>query len=312
MDIRNEDCLVSLTDIPNKSINCIYLDPPFNSNRSYTLNSSDGVGFEDKWTDESYSEFIDSVIQKCIPILHSTGSLFFHISAEQMFIPHSILKKYFKFVNPIFWKRCRSKNNVKNNLGASVDVIFWCFQNPKRTFNMVYQPRDEYYEANSFKNKDERGNFAMGHLVCDKTRKGYDYEFEIEGRIFHPDKGWRITKQDLESLRSDNRLYVPKNKNANLYKKIYLHESEGKPCMNLWDDISSIAQGDESRLYPTAKPVKLLTRIIAMSTNEGDTVLDPMAGSGTTGDACKQLKRNCILIDKNPDAIGIMNKRLIA
>lgn len=311
MEILHNDCLIELSKLTKESVQTIYLDPPFNSNRNYRLDANSNVGFNDTWTDSQYTEFIDNVIKLCIPLLKSDGSLFFHISSEEMFIPHTILQKYFKIVKPIFWKRCRSKNNIKNNLGSSVDVVFWCSQTPKRKFRMVYQPKDEYYEANSFKNKDERGNFALGHLVCDKTRKGYDYEFTIEGKVFHPTKGWRISKEELEELQKDNRLYVPKKAGANLYKKIYLHENPGKPAMDLWDDIPSIAQGSEERKYPTAKPVKLLERIIDMTTDENDLVLDPMAGSGTTGEACINKKRKCILIDQNADAIDIMKSRLI-
>jgi len=105
-------------------------------------------------------------------------------------------------------------------------------------------------------------------------------------------------------------VHVPKGKKGNLYKKIYLHESKGKPSMDLWDDIHSIAQGSQKRLYPTAKPIKLLERIIKMSTDEGDFVLDPVAGSGTTGIAARNLNRNFILIDENADAVEVMEKRL--
>jgi len=310
MNIIHNDCLLELSKLTKNSVQTIYLDPPFNSDRNYRLDANSTVGFDDTWTDEQYSEFIENVIKLCVPILKPDGSLFFHISSEEMFLPFSILQKYFKIVKPIFWKRCRSKNNIKNNLGSSIDIIFWCSQNSKRKFHMVYQPKDEYYEANSFKNKDHRGNFALGHLVCDRTRKGYDYEFTIQGKTFHPDKGWRINKEELENLEKDDRLYIPKKSGSNLYKKIYLHENPGKPSMDLWDDIPSIAQGVEERKYPTAKPVKLIERIIDMTTDEGDLVLDPMAGSGTTGQACKNKNRNCILIDKNKDAIDIMKNRV--
>lgn len=310
MDIRKGDCRNVLKELAKKSIQTIYLDPPFNSNRTYTLEQGSNVGFEDKWTDETYAAFVREVVDVCLPLLKDDGSLFFHISSEQMFIPESILREKFKYVRPIFWKRCRSKNNIKKNLGSAIDVIFWCSQSQKRKFNMVYQPRDAYYEEHSFKNKDDRGNFALGHLVCDRTRSGHDYSFTIEGRTFHPERGWRIPQDELQALAQDNRLYVPKTETANLYKKIYLHETEGKPCMDLWDDIPSIAQGSEERQYPTAKPIKLLERIVRLTTDEDDVVLDPMAGSGTTGIACKNLKRKYILVDQNDQALEIMRSRL--
>lgn len=312
MEILLGDCRGLLKGVEPASIQTIYLDPPFNSDRVYTLEQGSSVGFNDKWTDESYTAFIDEVVALCIPLLTPDGSLFFHISSEQMFIPEQVLRRRFAHVRPIFWKRCRSKNNVKKTLGAAVDVLFWCSRRESRKFRMVYQPRDEYYVEHSFKNKDARGNFSLGHLVCDRTRSGHEYTFEIDGRSFHPALGWRIPKQDLEALAAADRLYVPKSKTAKLYKKIYLHESEGKPSMDLWDDIPSIAQGGEERRYPTAKPVKLLERIVQMTTDPGDRVLDPMAGSGTTGAACKALNRRCILMDQNEQAVEIMRARFAA
>lgn len=80
--------------------------------------------------------------------------------------------------------------------------------------------------------------------------------------------------------------------------------------MDLWDDIPSIAQGAEERSYPTAKPLKLLERIVQMTTDPGDLVLDPVAGSGTTGVACKNLGRQCVLMDQNAQAISIMQEKL--
>ena len=66
----------------------------------------------------------------------------------------------------------------------------------------------------------------------------------------------------------------------------------------------------EERVYPTQKPEALLERIINMSSDEGDVVLDPVAGSGTAGVVAARLNRNYILFDINPDSIEICKKRL--
>ncbi len=63
-------------------------------------------------------------------------------------------------------------------------------------------------------------------------------------------------------------------------------------------------------LHPTQKPVALFEYLIKTYTNEGDLILDNCAGSGTTGVACKNLNRNYILIEKEPEYIDIINKRL--
>ena len=66
----------------------------------------------------------------------------------------------------------------------------------------------------------------------------------------------------------------------------------------------------ERGLHPTQKPVALFEYLIKTYTNEGDLVLDNCAGSGTTGVACKNLNRNCILIEKEPEYIEIIKERL--
>ena len=118
----------------------------------------------------------------------------------------------------------------------------------------------------------------------------------------------------MERLISEKRIhFVPPSdkREGNLYKKLYKSECKGKPLSNLWDDISYITRTQlDPRTYPTQKPLKLLQRIISISTNKGDRVLDPTAGSGTTGVACKALGRACYLVDINADGKKIFTTRI--
>lgn len=66
----------------------------------------------------------------------------------------------------------------------------------------------------------------------------------------------------------------------------------------------------DNKLHPTQKPVALFEYLIKTYTNEGDLVLDNCAGSGTTGVACRNLNRNFILIEKEPEYIKIIKQRL--
>lgn len=307
-----------LEELEGESINVVYLDPPFNSNRKYRLTSSDdSIGFDDIFaTDQEYVDLVSPMVKECARVLKKDGSFFFHISADQMLIPHMVCSRYFKKVQPIFWKRSRSKNNVKTKIGACTDVIFWCSHLDKPKFNMVYQPLDAYYAENSYKNKDNRGNYAMGHVCYTKTQAPDRqktphryYEIEHDGKTYSPQYGWRMSKEKLEALISDNRIHFPRKK-GNPYKKIYAHESKGKPSTDYWDDIHSIAMGVEERVYPTQKPVALLRRMIEMTSDEGDIVLDPTAGSGTTGVAASQLGRQYMLFDISEDAIEACERRI--
>jgi DNA modification methylase len=82
--------------------------------------------------------------------------------------------------------------------------------------------------------------------------------------------------------------------------KRFLEEMEGIPVRDTWDDISSIQNGEKTR-YATQKPIRLLDRVLSLYSAEGDTCLDPFAGSGTVGRSCKNLGRNYILFDINSE-----------
>jgi site-specific DNA-methyltransferase (adenine-specific) len=91
----------------------------------------------------------------------------------------------------------------------------------------------------------------------------------------------------------------------------YLDEKPGVPAQDIWTDIKLLNNRDKEMLgYPTQKPVALLERIISASSNEGDVVLDPFCGCGTTVHAAQKLNRQWIGIDVTHLAIGLIERRL--
>ncbi len=88
--------------------------------------------------------------------------------------------------------------------------------------------------------------------------------------------------------------------------------ARGKTPTDVWWLTIVSPTGKEKTGYPTQKPLSLLKRILAASSQPGDTVLDFFAGSGTTGVAAHELGRRFILVDNNPEAIEVMKKRLSA
>lgn len=93
--------------------------------------------------------------------------------------------------------------------------------------------------------------------------------------------------------------------------KRYLDEQEGNPIDDIWTDIQPVqAQAQERLGYPTQKPLALLERIISSSSNEGDLVLDPFCGCGTTVHAAQKLNRRWIGIDITHLAIHLIQRRL--
>lgn len=131
----------------------------------------------------------------------------------------------------------------------------------------------------------------------------------------------RGAKYNLVSTREDILWFTKSdiytfNKQSSSIKKITkgMGLKNGDDCRklsNVWTDISPIVPWSMERVeHPTQKPVKLVERIIKISSNQNDLILDPFAGSGTTGVASKNLNRNYILIEKEPKYVEIINKRL--
>lgn len=84
----------------------------------------------------------------------------------------------------------------------------------------------------------------------------------------------------------------------------------GKLPTDVWWHTIVSPTGKEKTGYATQKPVGILRRIIAASSRPGDWILDPFAGSGTTGAAASALGRNVVLLDQSDDAIAVMEGRL--
>jgi site-specific DNA-methyltransferase (adenine-specific) len=115
----------------------------------------------------------------------------------------------------------------------------------------------------------------------------------------------------MKELDADDRLHFPKKEDGRIMKKVYLHELEGQPMTDIWADIKLLSAHDQERLgYPTQKPEALLERIINASSNEGDVVLDPFCGCGTTINVAERLKRRWIGIDITHLAVALIRSRL--
>ncbi len=123
---------------------------------------------------------------------------------------------------------------------------------------------------------------------------------------------WRIGHAALEDLDSQGRIYwqrggMPRER----AEQPYVPEERMAVVGDVWTDIDSINAGAAERLgYPTQKPLALLERIIRAASNEGDVILDPFCGCGTTVDEAQKLRRRWIGIDVTTLAIDLIDARL--
>ena len=139
----------------------------------------------------------------------------------------------------------------------------------------------------------------------------------INQLIWAYDFGGRSKKK--WSTKHDTILWYAKNPGSHCFNAEIAHAIANVPpgeteisgfLGDAWWHTIVPTNGPERTGYPTQKPLGILKRIIAVHSQPGDIVLDFFAGSGTTGDAALQLGRKAILIDKNPDAIDVIENRI--
>jgi site-specific DNA-methyltransferase (adenine-specific) len=153
--------------------------------------------------------------------------------------------------------------------------------------------------AKAYKYEDENGVYRLLPLLNpNDKRPNLTYEFLGVTRV------WRWTKDRMRQAYECGLVVQLKPGAVPQYKK-YLEGSKGRTITNCWTDIPQAA-GKEALGYPTQKPVALLKRIISVSSNPGDVVLDPFCGCGTTIEAAKQLGRQWIGIDVTLYAVTLI------
>ncbi|HQU94071.1 MAG TPA: site-specific DNA-methyltransferase [Pyrinomonadaceae bacterium] len=126
---------------------------------------------------------------------------------------------------------------------------------------------------------------------------------------------WFLTMSDeytfnLDAVKQRRRVIAPYRENGKPKDWDEAGKFRDTHPSNIWTDISvPFWSMPENTDHPTQKPEKLLAKIVLASTNPDDLILDPFAGSGSTGAACIEEGREFILVDNNPEAIDVMKKR---
>jgi site-specific DNA-methyltransferase (adenine-specific) len=245
-------------------------------------------------------------------VLRPSGSLYLHCDPTASHYLKLLMDAIFgvrNFRNEIIWKRTSSHGNVSVGYGDVTDSIFFYSRADKPTWNQIYIPYSQKHIDTKFTYKEPDGRvFTTSDLRNPGVRPNLTYDYK--GYKPHPN-GWAISREKMEQYDREGRLWFPSDKDGRIRLKRYLDEQPGQKLQTLWDDISPINSQAQERLgYPTQKPQALLERIISVSSNEGDIVLDPFCGCGTTIHAAQKLKREWIGIDITHLAISLIEKRL--
>ncbi len=265
--------------IPDESVDLVYLDPPFNSNKNYNVlyRTPDGsvpkesrLAFRDFWVWNDHSEYLFNEVRK------STASVAPALDAFRLLLGESDLMAYLTMMTP----RLVELRRVLNSTGS---IYLHCDQTASHYLKVLM---DSVFGAENFINNIVWLYGLGGSSARYWPRKHDDllwYSKKVDGHFFVPDM-------------------IPATSNRMKGKK--------KKAPDFWD-IPSINNMAKERLgYPTQKPLRLLERVVRSSSPEGGTVLDPFCGCGTTIEAAETLGRQWVGIDISYLAVEIAERRL--
>jgi hypothetical protein len=216
------------------------------------------------------------------------------------------------FINEIVWKRQSAHNDAKQgskHLGRIHDTLFVYTGGGDATFNALYFPYDQAYIESHYRHLEEGTGRRYRKDNMTANKPGGDTSFEWHGVRPYKGRYWAYSKETMEAFESEGRLVYTRNGMPE-YKR-YLDEMSGIPLQDVWDDIAPLNSQAKERLgYPTQKPLKLLERILEISSRPNDIVLDAFCGCGTALVAAQTMNRQWIGIDISPTACRVMAKRL--
>lgn len=251
-------------------------------------------------------------------VLASTGSLYLHCDPTASHYLKLLLDAVFGprcFRSEIIWKRSSAHSDTKQGRrihGHIHDVILFYTKSERWTWNPIFTPYDQaYIESKYTQIEPETGRrYQLGDLTAAKP--GGDVSYEWRGRRPYRGRYWAYSKENMDQMYEEGRIYVPDNPTAVPRFKRFLDEQPGVPLQDLWTDLDPINARAAERLgYPTQKPEALLERIIESSSNEGDVVLDPFCGCGTAVAVGERLGRRWIGIDITYLATNLVKSRLV-
>jgi len=283
------DNIEVLKKIADESVDLIYIDPPFFSNRHYEViwgNGAELRSFGDRWKGgiEHYIGWMVERLKELHRILKPTGSIYVHLDWHAVHYVKVEMDKIFglkNFKNEIAW--CYKEREIsKSRWNTKHDTILFYTKGEEYTFNWA-----------KLTTKYSEGSLKKYSLTDEKGRK-----YQIRGK-----GGKYIGKQGLSPA-------IEKAHPSWTYRD-YLDLKPGVLARDWWDDIPFLNRAAKERIgYPTQKPEALLERIVTASSNEGDVILDAFCGCGTTLAVSEKLNRKWICMDVSPVAVNVMTERL--
>ena len=315
--IFSNDNLAILRGIDTDSVDLIYLDPPFNSNRNYAApigSEAAGAAFKDTWTlsdvdnawhgeiadrepalyqaihaaelthgkgMKSYLIMMAVRLLEMKRVLKKSGSIYLHCDATASHYLKMLMDSVFgkdNFRNEIVWNY-EKWTNAARYFQRNHDIVLMYSLTDTYTFNKQYGELTE----------------RQRQLI----RAGYNTGSSSGKKI--------VRIYDRKNPKVQTKLPIWTEEGRAIYD---VSMPKGKALNDVWKIAALNGQAKERLGYPTQKPINLLERIIKASSNPGDVVLDPFCGCATTCVAAERLQRHWIGIDISPKAVDLVRMRL--
>ena len=344
------DNLDILRGLNSASVDLIYLDPPFNSNRNYAApvgSAAAGAAFKDTWTlsdldtawmglvadqqpalyqalaaaglthgkgMQSYLCMMAVRLLEMRRVLKDTGSIYLHCDPTASHYLKLLMDSIYgarNFRSEITWRRTNAHSDTRQGRRQHGRIHdILLFYTKSDQWNWNPIYTDYDPEYVAKFYKHIEPETNRRYTLGDLTAPGGASKGNPHYEMMGVTRYWRYSEARMQELIDEGRVVQRKPGAVPRYKR-YLDEMPGVPLQDIWADIPPIAAQAKERIgYPTQKPIALLERIISASSNPGDVVLDPFCGCATACVAAEQLGRRWIGIDISPKAVELVNMRL--
>lgn len=340
------DCLNIMKKIPDESIDLIYLDPPFFSQKHYENFWVIGKGdhetkmeFSDKdWEKLKHSidpnilreyehiearwkggknkgiyvylAYMRERLIQCERVLKKTGSIYLHCDYHAVHYLKQIMDDLFgyeNFRNEIIWQRVSAHNDTRR--AVSYGSIHDNILFYTKTNEYIFNIQFTKYSEQYIEKAYSKSDKNGKFKTSDLTANNPGFTYKWKGKLPPKSRYWAYNEDGMKKLEKENKIYY--SATGTPYLKNYFKDMQGLMLQDIWLDIPPLYGSSKEKLgYPTQKPESLLKRIIDVSTKVTDIVLDPFCGCGTTLAAAKEKGRRFIGIDISRVACDVMKKRL--
>ena len=306
------DNLPIMRGINSAAVDLIYLDPPFNSNRNYAApigSPAEGAAFKDIWTLDDIKEVQVEELKSVNYGLHAIITAARYASGPAMTAYLTVMGirmlEIHRLLKPTGSVYLHCDPTASHYIKGMMDAVFGAR-------NMISEVIWGYGTPSGGRAAGKRP--VKGHDTILAYARNYgDHTFNRLHLPYNPDYVARWFRHTDDA----GRRYQTRSRGGRIIRQ-YLDESPGVPLSNTWTDIRQLygsagwfpTNHREITDYPTQKPLALLERIIALSSNAGDFVLDPFCGCATACIAAERLERQWAGIDIAPKALELTKMRL--